>query len=96
MFTYTSLFAGLLCSGVSAHIYRVLDTNFPDPSVVYTGSEYYAFATNGNNVYAQVATSPDFVNWTLLEGHDALPKPYPSWVSTESVSLWAPDVIKLV
>lgn len=96
MTQYTSLLAALLCSGASAHIYRVLDSSFPDPSVVYTGSEYYAFGTTGSHVHAQVAMSPDFMNWTLLDGFDALPGPWPTWVDSSSVVLWAPDVIKLV
>lgn len=92
----TSFLATLLCSGASAHIYRVLDSSFPDPSVVYTGSDYYAFATTGGGVHAQVAHSPDFLNWTVLEKYDALPGPFPEWVNNKSVSLWAPDVLKKV
>ncbi|KAH8697077.1 putative endo xylanase [Talaromyces proteolyticus] len=94
MLSHSYIFA-LLSGSACAHIYRVLDSSFADPSVVYTGSDYYAFGTTGNHVHAQTAYSPDFVNWTLLDGHDALPGPYPTWVSKSSVSLWAPDVIKV-
>ncbi|KAH8703692.1 putative endo xylanase [Talaromyces proteolyticus] len=88
------ILAAFVIAGVSAAPVRVLDTDFPDPSVVYTGSEYYAFGTNGNGVNVQVASSPDFNTWTLMSGTDALPGPFPSWVDS-SPSIWAPDVLKL-
>lgn len=40
----------------------------------------YAFATTGNGVNVQVATSPDFVSWERLSGTDALPGPFPKIV----------------
>lgn len=94
----TFIFISLLdlLSGISsASIIKVLDSSFPDPSVVYTGSEYYAFGTTGNGVHAQVATSTDFLNWKLLSGYDGLPAPFPKWVG-KSAAVWAPDVLKLV
>lgn len=89
------ILAAFVVAGASAAPVRVLDTDFPDPSVVYTGSEYYAFGTTGNGVNAQVASSPDFNTWTLLDGTDALPGPFPSWVDS-SPGIWAPDVLQLV
>ncbi|KAF7714746.1 Arabinan endo-1,5-alpha-L-arabinanase [Penicillium ucsense] len=72
---------------------RVLDTDFPDPCLIQADDQYYAFATNGNGVNVQVASSADFISWQLLAGHDALPGPFPSWVGS-SPAVWAPDVIQ--
>ncbi|KAG6919090.1 hypothetical protein DXG01_009343 [Tephrocybe rancida] len=43
----------------------VIWTNFPDPSLIWVDSEnsWFAFATNGNGVNVQLATSPDFTTW---------------------------------
>ncbi|KAK2757720.1 hypothetical protein FQN54_004689 [Arachnomyces sp. PD_36] len=70
-----------------------LDTDFADPGIIQTDDGFYAFATSGNGVNIQVANSSDFSSWQLLEGTDALPGPFPSWVG-ESPSTWAPDVIQ--
>lgn len=94
IFSFTSLLA-ILSRKTSASILRVLDSSFPDPSVVYTGSEYYAFGTTGNGVYAQVATSTNFLDWELLSGYDGLSGPLPTWVAKPAL-VWAPDVLKLV
>ncbi|KAJ5527129.1 hypothetical protein N7513_011288 [Penicillium frequentans] len=72
---------------------RVIDSNFPDPCVIQTSDGYYAFATNGNGVNVQVASSSDFSTWNLMSGTDALPGPFPSWVAS-SPAIWAPDVIQ--
>lgn len=85
----------LLARLVTSEPIRVLDTDFPDPCVIHTDSGYYAFATTGNGVNVQVATSPDFVSWELLSGTDAFPGPFPSWVAS-SPAVWAPDVIQRV
>lgn len=70
-----------------------LDTDFPDPSFV-KGNDglWYAFGTNGNGKRVQVATSPDFYSWTLLD-KEALPT-LAGWET--SVDHWAPDVIQRV
>jgi beta-xylosidase len=73
-----------------------IDADFPDPSLIQTDSGYWAFATEGNGVNAQVATSPDFSTWTRLSGVDALPGPFPSWVDSSSPAIWAPDVLVMV
>ncbi|KAJ5740170.1 hypothetical protein N7493_000042 [Penicillium malachiteum] len=70
-----------------------IDADFPDPCVIQTGDSYYAFATSGNGVNVQVASSSDFVTWDLMSGADALPGPFPSWVAS-SPAVWAPDVIQ--
>lgn len=77
----------------------VIAENFPDPSIVRIRTGWYAFATNsvenGEAINVPVASSPDFVTWTLLEGVDALPSP-PAWVNMTSPNAWAPDVNELV
>lgn len=76
-------------------VVRVLDTNFADPSVIKTDDGYYSFATVGGGVNAQVATSKDFKEWKRLDGHDAVPGPFPDWIA-KAPAIWAPDVIKRV
>lgn len=71
----------------------VISANFPDPSFILVSGTWYAFATNGNGVHVQVATSPDFNTWTVLSGYDALPN-VGSWSNGGDV--WAPDIITLV
>ncbi|KAI5209665.1 glycoside hydrolase family 43 protein [Aureobasidium subglaciale] len=65
--------------------------NFPDPSVIRIGNEWWAFATNGwvngKRVHVQMAHTFDFNTWTSFGERDALPN-LPSWV-------WAPDVVQL-
>ncbi|KAF8079291.1 glycosyl hydrolase [Lyophyllum atratum] len=73
----------------------VISTNFPDPSLIWVESEHswFAFATSGGGVNAQIATSPDFVNWKV-PGQDALPK-VGAWVYAPNPALWAPMVIQI-
>lgn len=79
----------------AADAVRALDTDFADPALIQTSDGYYAFATSGNNVNVQVASSSDFSSWDLHSGTDALPGPFPSWVAS-SPAIWAPDVIQRV
>ncbi|KAL4903106.1 hypothetical protein BDW74DRAFT_179977 [Aspergillus multicolor] len=74
---------------------HVLDTDFPDPAVLRTDSGYYAFGTGSNGVNVQIAHSPDFVSWSLLDGTDGLSGPFPGWVQGDSPLVWAPDVVQL-
>ena len=71
----------------------VLNTNFPDPTVININGTYYAYATNsvhdGKMINIQMATSKDLFNWTY-EG-DALPEK-PVWASNTQ-RFWAPDVL---
>lgn len=90
-FASTALLSGF----VTAESTRVIDADFPDPCVIQVDDGYYAFATTGNGVNVQVASSSDFASWELLSGIDALPGPFPSWVAS-SPAVWAPDVIQRV
>ena len=64
-------------------------TNFPDPHIVADGQGgYIAFATNGNAMNVQTATSEDMVTWR--QGSDALPT-LPGWSTPGKV--WAPETI---
>ncbi|OJJ31261.1 hypothetical protein ASPWEDRAFT_118931 [Aspergillus wentii DTO 134E9] len=86
--------AALSIQSTLAIPHRVLDTNFPDPSLIKTHDGFYSFATSGNGVNAQIAFSSDFTTWELQKGKDALPGPFPEWVA-EKPSIWAPDVAEL-
>ena len=67
-----------------------LHTNFPDPSFLKAADgTWYAFGTNGNGKRVQVASSHDFVSWTLLD-IEALPT-LSGWET--DTNHWAPDVI---
>lgn len=93
---FLALASTILLSGfVTAESTRVIDADFPDPCVIQTDDAYYAFATTGNGVNVQVASSSDFASWELLSGTDAMPGPFPSWVAS-SPAIWAPDVIQRV
>ncbi|WP_202613570.1 glycoside hydrolase family 43 protein [Ornithinimicrobium cerasi] len=67
----------------------VYATNFADPHILADGDGgYLAFATNGNAMNVQTATSEDMVTWR--QGSDALPQ-LPSWSTPGKV--WAPETI---
>jgi arabinan endo-1,5-alpha-L-arabinosidase len=71
----------------------VLDSDFPDPSVLRApDGYYYAYATqtkrDGQVLNFQVARSPDLRTWEHLG--EALPEK-PAWAAT-SQRFWAPDV----
>lgn len=67
----------------------VYPTNFPDPHILADGEGgYLAFATNGNAMNVQTATSDDMVTWA--QGSDALPQ-LPTWSTPGKV--WAPETI---
>ncbi|KAL4865158.1 hypothetical protein BDV12DRAFT_200442 [Aspergillus spectabilis] len=95
MFHTQSSIITLLAFGYAlAEPIQVLDLNFPDPAIIQTEQGYYAFATQSGGINVQVARSDDFTTWTLLEGTDALPGPFPSWVQGDNPLVWAPDVIQ--
>lgn len=75
---------------------QVLNLDFPDPAVIQTEQGYYAFGTQSNGVTVPVARSDDFKAWSLLEGTDALPSPYPGWMQGDDPLVWAPDVVQRV
>jgi beta-xylosidase len=68
----------------------VYTSNFPDPDVLATGSDYLAFGTQGPEGNIQTLSSPDLVHWKT--GADALPA-LGSWASTGNT--WAPEVMKI-
>jgi beta-xylosidase len=72
--------------------------NFPDPSVIRIGDEWWAFPTmspyNGKSVNVPMAHSYDFDTWTSFGEDDALPK-LPSWVNPDVPAIGAPDVVQL-
>ncbi|KAL4864882.1 hypothetical protein BDV12DRAFT_200696 [Aspergillus spectabilis] len=72
---------------------RVLDRDFPDPSIIQTDDGWYSFATTSGGRNVQVAHSSDFNTWEFLDDHDALPGPFPNWVADEPM-VWAPDVFQ--
>lgn len=72
--------------------------NFPDPSLIRVGNDYYAYATNGEingkTVHIQMARSlNDFDHWTFMGDKDGLPT-LPKWVDPVSSRVWAPDVVQ--
>ncbi|KAB8071762.1 putative arabinan-endo 1,5-alpha-L-arabinase [Aspergillus leporis] len=78
-----------------AEPWKAIDADFADPGVIKTDGGYYAFATSANGVNAQIAHSDDFATWNVLDGQDALPGPFPSWVKNADLpAVWAPDVIQ--
>src|ERR1700753_1213155 len=68
--------------------------DFPDPAVIQVQNTWYAFATNSKGINVQLASSPDFNNWNVLQ-KDALPQ-LPNWVNANNPEVWAPDVIQRV
>jgi hypothetical protein len=72
--------------------------NFPDPGLIEHNGTWFAYGTNpkkrnADTIHVPVATSTNFVNWTLHEGYDALPT-LGGW--EKKVNHWAPDVIQRV
>jgi arabinan endo-1,5-alpha-L-arabinosidase len=88
--------AGLVVGAAHAgqkNIYTnpLIAADFPDPEVLRDADgTYYAYATNGGTVHAniQVASSRDLTHWKLLG--DALPVK-PGWADQRH-KFWAPDV----
>jgi beta-xylosidase len=70
----------------------VLRADFPDPSVIFTGDQYYAYATNSAGRNIQVARSSNLITWELLP--DALPA-LPTWAKLGGSFVWAPEVIQI-
>lgn len=67
----------------------VIDTDFPDPSVVRAGDgAFYLYATQGNGRNIQTARSRDLVHWRQIG--DAMPIK-PRWAATTQ-DFWAPHV----
>jgi beta-xylosidase len=106
--------------GYSPPVRLALDDNFPDPALYRDEKQWYAFATNNaagilqrpenasSHEYGvsniQVATSTNFVDWTLLNStHDPLPTTG-AWVvqghtngtnpGVPKANVWAPSVTR--
>lgn len=79
---------------VSANNFQnpVIRSDFPDPSILEVGNNYYAYATNANGKNIQVAYSSDAIQWNLLP--DAMPA-LPSWVQLGGSYVWAPEVMRI-
>ncbi|KAJ9669450.1 hypothetical protein H2201_000317 [Coniosporium apollinis] len=98
--------------------HQAITANFPDPAIVQYNGTWYAFATNNaagildqpfNKTVAdygksniQLATSPDFVTWTLSNSsRDPLPR-LGIWADAEvnnatnlpRANVWAPDLLR--
>lgn len=72
--------------------------DFPDPGLIHFNGTWFAYGTDArvNNTrvpHVPVATSRDFVNWTLVQGYATLPI-LAHWEA--GVNHWAPDVIQRV
>jgi arabinan endo-1,5-alpha-L-arabinosidase len=79
--------------GQTTYANPVLDSDFPDPTVIRAPNGlYYGYATqtqrNGRWINIQIARSPDLVHWQFVG--DALPAK-PAWASTMQ-DFWAPHV----
>jgi xylan 1,4-beta-xylosidase len=64
-------------------------TDFPDPTVLRVGNEYWATATNHGSAQPvfQLARSPDLVNWSLV---GSVFPTAPRWATR---SWWAPSLV---
>ena len=70
----------------------VINANFPDPSILYDGDTWYAFATNNGVHNVQVASSPSISGpWTIL-AQDLLPI---TGIWSNGANVWAPDIRKV-
>lgn len=70
----------------------VIQSDFPDPSILQVGNRFYAYATNAFGKHVQVARSTDLVQWEPLP--DAMPA-LPAWVDLNNSNVWAPEVIQI-
>ncbi|KAI1609488.1 glycosyl hydrolase [Exophiala viscosa] len=70
-----------------------ISTNFPDPTLALAPNGiWYAFSTQSGHINIQLASSPDFEQWTLRAEYDALPV-LPGWARLPpDAGVWAPDV----
>ncbi len=87
----TSITAASTACGTldSANGGLVYPFNFPDPFVLSTGNEYYAFATNSAAGNIQIIESSDLSRWTTVG--DALPH-LASWAKPGNT--WGPSVLR--
>src|SRR3954468_24195168 len=68
----------------------VYTADFPDPSVVRIGPEYWAAGTAGTNTpFPPILRSPDLVHWTLA---GSIFDSAPAW--TDGQRYWAPELAR--
>src|SRR3954447_12360244 len=75
---------------VARHTDPVWPGDFPDPSILVTGSSYYAYATNHGSANVPVLHSADLSSWTPAGA--ALPV-LPIWAEPRKRLTWAPAVV---
>ncbi|GAM90290.1 hypothetical protein ANO11243_083330 [Dothideomycetidae sp. 11243] len=106
-------------ASIAGPINRAVDFNFPDPFVIQVNGTWYAFATNNavgllnapNNATAnanyhdnvQIATSQNFVNWTVLDATENVLPTVGAWAVQGAIStapytpgaaVWAPTAFQ--
>lgn len=82
-------FSGALFAQNIEQTYRnpIISGDFPDPTVIRVGEDYYAAGTSSNFVPAYpVYHSKDLINWELI---GSVFEKHPSWVSGDC---WAPEL----
>ena len=67
----------------------VYSGDFPDPSVVRIGPEYWAAGTAPGGQYPPILRSPDLVHWTAA---GSIFQQAPAW--TEGGNFWAPELAR--
>jgi beta-xylosidase len=86
----------LMPSVLTTRVYASLNTfnapvyggDFPDPSILYVGGRYWAYATGAHGLDLQVMSSPDLVTWSQPTEAVTLPR----WASHGAT--WAPGVMQ--
>ena len=67
----------------------VIPGDFPDPSVIRVGEDYYATATTGGwSPHFPLLHSKDLVNWTII---GAVLQEKPAWAKGD---FWAPEIVE--
>ena len=89
LFAFSSfLFALLINAAAQTYKNPVIAGDFPDPSVIRVGEDYYAAATTGGWApHFPILHSRDLVNWKVV---GAVFDKKPAWVKSD---FWAPELI---
>ena len=78
-----------LTSTTPSYTNPVINSDFPDPTILPQNNGYWAYATNGVGGNVQARFSTDLVNWQSR--NDAMPQ-LPAWVTPGLT--WAPAVVQ--
>lgn len=82
----------ILCAfQISAQNYKnpVIPGDFPDPSVIRVGEDYYATATTGGwSPHFPILHSNDLINWKII---GAVFYEKPGWIKSD---FWAPEIVE--